>query len=193
MENKKTVLFVDDQEEILMLLERMLRKEDYNTVFINSGHEALEFLKKNDVNVIISDIAMPEMNGMDLLGKVKNLYPNIVRMVLSGHSNLPIVLNAINKGEIYRFIPKPWKLDEEARELIQNALKHSDELRMQNLYAGGSYLSIQKVFELLEKMNIHFEWYFRDNIIYSNVTQKEGVINSSSFIEIDNNNKVYFF
>ena len=123
MENR-TVLFVDDEERLLGSLKRGLLDEQYNTLFANSGKEALEVLKGNEVHVLVTDMRMPEMSGLELLRIVKQDYPHIVRMVLSGYTQIGTLLTAINQGEIYKFITKPWKLEEEFKPAICEAIEY---------------------------------------------------------------------
>ena len=120
----RTVLFVDDEEQILKSLKRGLMNEPYKTLFANSGKEALEILEKRDVHVLVTDMRMPEMGGLELLKIVREKYPNIVRMVLSGYTQVTTLLTAINQGEIYKYITKPWKLEEEFIPAIREAIDY---------------------------------------------------------------------
>ena len=121
---KRTVLFVDDEEKILRSLKRGLMDESYKSLFANSGQEALEILKKNEVHVLVTDMRMPEMSGLELLRIVKKEYPHIVRMVLSGYTQVNTLLTAINQGEIFKFITKPWQLEEEFKPAIREAVEY---------------------------------------------------------------------
>jgi EAL domain-containing protein (putative c-di-GMP-specific phosphodiesterase class I)/FixJ family two-component response regulator len=105
---ERTLLLVDDEESILMALKRLLRREGYRILCGKSGAEGLELLAKNDVDVVISDQRMPEMTGVEFLRRTKELYPNTVRMVLSGFADMESITNAINQGAVYKFINKPW-------------------------------------------------------------------------------------
>jgi two-component system response regulator HupR/HoxA len=122
--DKNTVLFVDDEERVLSSLQRGLLDEPYNTLFANSGKEALEILKQQEVHVIVTDMRMPEMGGLELLRIVKEDYPHIIRMVLSGYTEVSTVLTAINQGEVYKYITKPWRLEEEFKPSILEAIEH---------------------------------------------------------------------
>ena len=122
----RTVLLVDDEEQILRSLKRGLIDEPYKTFFANGGREALEILQQNEVHVIVTDMRMPEMSGLDLLRIVKEKYPHIVRMVLSGYTQITTLLTAINQGEIYKYITKPWKLEEEFKPAVRQAIEHYD-------------------------------------------------------------------
>jgi len=123
---KRTVLFVDDEEKLLRSLERGLMDEPYDTLFANGGEAALEVLKNNEVHILVTDMRMPGMNGLELLRIVKEEYPHIVRMVLSGYTQVSTLLTAINQGEVYKFITKPWKLDEEFKPAIRQAIEYFD-------------------------------------------------------------------
>ena len=130
MENKtpffadgRTILLVDDEEKVLTSLKRTLHEEPYNTLFACSGKEALEILQCHEVHVIITDMLMPEMCGLELLKTVKKNYPHIIRMVLSGYTDIDTLLRAINQGEIFRFIAKPWNSNEELKTTIRQAVE----------------------------------------------------------------------
>lgn len=121
---KRTVLFVDDEEKVLRSLERGLLDEPYKKLFAKSGIEALEILQRKEVHVIVVDMRMPEMAGLELLRIVKKEYPHIIRMVLSGYTQVTTLLTAINQGEIFKYITKPWKLEEDFKPAIRQAIDH---------------------------------------------------------------------
>lgn len=122
----RTVLCVDDEEKLLRSLKRGLMDEPYKSLFANSGKEALDILKENEVHVLVTDMRMPEMGGLELLRIVKKEYPNIIRMVLSGYTQITTLLTAINQGEVYKFITKPWKLEEEFKPSVRQAIEYFD-------------------------------------------------------------------
>lgn len=119
----RTLLLVDDEVGILNALKRLLHRSGYRILTADSGAAALELLAANDVQVIISDQRMPHMNGAEFLGRAKALYPNTVRMLLSGYSDLTSVANAINHGAIFKFLTKPWD-DDDLCEQIHRAFIH---------------------------------------------------------------------
>ena len=106
---KKTILLVDDEAYILQSLKRLLSDEGYSVLTANSGPEGMELLKKNTIEVVISDQRMPLMKGSEFLKKVKELYPETRRMILSSYVDFDAVKEAINEGAIYKFISKPWQ------------------------------------------------------------------------------------
>lgn len=107
-----------------------MRGEGYRVLVAESGKQGLELLATNHVGVIISDQRMPEMTGVEFLRRVKALYPDTVRIVLSGYTDLKSITDAINEGAIYKFLTKPWE-DEQLRENVREAfLRH--ELKAEN-------------------------------------------------------------
>ena len=105
---EKVLLLVDDEPDISRSLTRELRKEGYRILIAESGQQGLEILANNEVQVILSDQRMPQMTGSEFLARVRERYPDTVRMVLSGYADFESVQEAINDGAIYKFISKPW-------------------------------------------------------------------------------------
>ena len=101
------VLIVDDEPKIYHALRRALHREPYDVVYASGGAEALKLLGERSIDVIIADQNMPEMQGSMLLSRVRQQFPDIVRMMLTGDARLETVMAAVNKGEIYRFFTKP--------------------------------------------------------------------------------------
>lgn len=126
MENdvvKRTVLFVDDEPNILSSLKRGLHKEDYNKIFVGSGKEAIETIKRNKIEVLVTDMRMPEMTGLELMKIVEESNPDIVKIVLSGYTQLPQILATVNQVNIYKFITKPWDLEADFKRIIREAIE----------------------------------------------------------------------
>lgn len=139
---KRAVLFVDDEEKILKSIERCLLDEPYYKFFAKSGQEAIKILKREDVHVIVVDMFMPEMDGLELLKVVKKLYPNIINMVLSGYVQPVKTMMAMYEVGIYRFISKPWTYDDDFRALIRRAIDdYNLQYEHKDISVGsGSYL-----------------------------------------------------
>jgi FixJ family two-component response regulator len=116
----RTLLLVDDEAFILNALQRVLRGQGYRILKANSAEEGLELLALNEVQVIVSDQRMPGMNGTEFLCRVKEMYPDTIRIVLSGYTDLALVTEAINRGAIFKFLSKPWE-DEQLRAQIHEA------------------------------------------------------------------------
>ncbi len=104
----RTLLLVDDEENILSALYRVLRRDGYQILRASSGQQGLELLSQHDVGVIISDQRMPGMTGIEFLRMARKSYPDTVRIVLSGYTELNAVTEAINQGAVYKFLTKPW-------------------------------------------------------------------------------------
>jgi len=104
----RTLLLVDDEPYVLNALERLFRDDGYKVLKAPSGSAALELLTTRPVGVIISDERMPEMSGSELLSCIRELYPDSIRIVLTGHTELEAVMDAVNRGAIYKFLVKPW-------------------------------------------------------------------------------------
>ncbi len=106
--NDYTVLFVDDEPYILKSLQRLFRGDPFKVLTSSNAGEALEVLKSTSVQVLVTDNMMPGMTGVELAKRVKELYPKVLRIILSGQSNMDAVLKAVNEGEAFRFVLKPW-------------------------------------------------------------------------------------
>jgi diguanylate cyclase (GGDEF)-like protein len=106
--NSRTLLLVDDEEHILASLRRLLRRDGYTIVTACGAAEGLQRLAEGEVDVIVSDQRMPGMTGVEFLRRAKELYPDSIRMVLSGYTELQSIIDAINEGAIYKFLTKPW-------------------------------------------------------------------------------------
>jgi putative nucleotidyltransferase with HDIG domain len=125
MQDQRTVLFVDDEVNILKAVQRLLRPEEMTVLCASTGEEALEILSKTKTQVVVTDQRMPEMSGVDLLSSVRQRHPDIVRMMLTGFTEMNVAVEAINRGEIYRLITKPWN-DDELRATIRQAFEQAD-------------------------------------------------------------------
>ena len=121
----RTILLVDDEENILAAMRRVLRREGYRILTAGGGQEGLELLATNPVDVIISDQRMPNMSGVEFLRQAKATYPETVRIVLSGYTELQSITDAINEGAIYKFLTKPWE-DELIRANIAEAFRYKE-------------------------------------------------------------------
>ena len=123
MANK--VLLVDDEPNVLSALKRALRKEKFDLITAGSGEEALEKLKSEEIDVVVSDQDMPGMTGTRLLAKLKEEYPDTVRFMLTGKATLEVAVDAINEGAISRFFMKPCNIADLAV-TIKQSLQHKE-------------------------------------------------------------------
>ena len=121
---KRNVLFVDDDSKVLRATKRGLIDEPYEMFFANSGKEAMEILEQMDVHVIVVDMYMPEMGGLELLGNVRQKHPHVIRIVLSGSISVDDVLDALNEAKIFKFITKSGNYLDELKPAITDALDY---------------------------------------------------------------------
>lgn len=142
------ILFVDDEQNILSSLRRLFRTHGYQVLTADSGAAALDILEKEPVDLVISDMRMPQMDGAQFLERVRERWPDTIRLLLTGYSDIASILAAINRGEIYRYITKPWDdndivlvvrhalerraLEQEKRRLEQLTQRQNEELRALN-------------------------------------------------------------
>ena len=120
---KHVILIVDDEPDNLALLRRTLRSK-YDIITATNGKEALEIAKEkyNDISLIISDQKMPVMQGTEFLAQVNEFAPDIVKMLLTGHSDIDILVDSINKCNLFQYIFKPFDI-EELSLIIQSAIE----------------------------------------------------------------------
>ena len=153
----RTLLLVDDESNILNSLKRLLRGGHFKILTAGSGQAGLDIMAQQAVDVIVSDQRMPGMTGVEFLGIAKNLYPDTVRIVLSGYTELHSVTDAVNQGAIYKFLTKPWD-DEQLKGHIEEAFRRkemADENRRLNLEvstANQELAAANRKLEALVKM-----------------------------------------
>lgn len=121
---KRTVLFVDDEGKSLSSIKRAFLGEPYEVLLTNSGKKAIEILGQNEVHVLVTDMRMPTMSGEALLAIVKEQYPHIVRIALSGYINT--LLSAVDEQEVFRYITKSSEFTAELKSAILEALNYYD-------------------------------------------------------------------
>ncbi len=123
--SRHAVLFVDDEINILRALQRLLRSEQVTVRTASRAGEALEILAEHPIQVVVSDQRMPDASGVDLLATVRERHPDVVRLMLTGYTEMNIAVDAINRGQVYRLITKPWN-DDELRATLRQAFDHWD-------------------------------------------------------------------
>lgn len=106
--NKGTVLLVDDEPMILSALRRQIRNAGYRVLAAGSPQEALSILEREHVEVLVSDIDMPQMSGTALVAQVRQRHPDVVRILMTGRGSLESATRAINDGEVHRYLMKPF-------------------------------------------------------------------------------------
>ncbi len=121
MNDKPVLLFVDDEERIVRLLKIMFRGQ-YEVYTALNAHEALAIMETVPVDVVASDQRMPETTGIQLLAQIRERWPSTVRLLLTGYSDLVAIIGAVNEGEVFRFLNKPWS-QSELRSVIAEAVE----------------------------------------------------------------------
>lgn len=159
--HKANILIVDDEPHVISALIRGLDEEPFGIRGAAGAEEALRLMAGHRFKVVISDERMPGMDGAEFLGRVKSLYPETVRIMLTGHASIESAMRAVNSGEIYRFFTKPWNdtelklailsalekydLERENRRLLRTVRRQSRELRyLERSYPGISELAKDK-------------------------------------------------
>jgi putative nucleotidyltransferase with HDIG domain len=122
---KHSILIVDDEDSILNAFKRMLADEDYDVHTVNNGLEGLYNLRttKNPYSLIISDQRMPEMSGVQFFAQAKDLFPDAVRILLTGYADSGAIIDAINKGGVHLYFTKPWREEEVLLHIKQSLSK----------------------------------------------------------------------
>ncbi len=146
------ILIVDDERSVLRSLERLFFDDDYEILTAESGEQGLGVLEKEYCPIIIADYRMPGMTGVEFLREVRKKLPQTVRLVLSGYADVASIVEAINVGEIYKFMPKPWN-DEELKVTVANAI---DKYRLEQENINLTE-ELKKKNEELEKLNLNLE------------------------------------
>ena len=149
---KHTVLLVDDEESILNSLKRLLRKEGYQLLTASSGAEGLKVLEGKDVHLVMSDQRMPQMSGTEFFATVKERYPDALRIILTGYTDVDSITESVNRGHVYKFFLKPWN-DQSLKLEIKNALEQYDLIQANK----GLHEKVMKQNEELSKMNENLE------------------------------------
>lgn len=128
----KKVLFVDDESYVLKVIERKFEPTKIKCFFTSSIDEAFELIRQHDMDVIVADIQMPKLSGIEFFKRIRKISPRSVRITLSGYSRTASIIDAINEGHIYKYIQKPWKIDDEAIEVIEEAIAVSRKWRSED-------------------------------------------------------------
>ena len=150
------VVLVDDEEMVLTSLSSFLMLEtEYEVHTFTSAKEALDFIKKNPVDIVISDYLMPEMDGISFLGKVRDVKPEIPRIILTGYADKENAIKAINEVGLYQYIEKPWENDDlliillnglEKKTLMNKLQQKIDEINRAYSELQGIHKEIVKTF-----------------------------------------------
>lgn len=148
------ILYVDDELENLKAFKASFRRL-FDVSICESPAEAIEVLKKDEFEIIISDQRMPDMNGTDFFNTIKSTYPDSMRILLTGYSDLEAVVDAINQGQVYRYVTKPWN-ETEMVDIVKSAFEVYS-LRMENKILTKSLLQANEQLEYLLRQKLLIE------------------------------------
>lgn len=150
-EEKIRILYIDDEVNNLLAFKATFRRT-YEIYTAESGQEGKEIIKEKNVHIIITDQLMPNMTGTQFLESIIDEYPDPIRILLTGYSDIDAVIDAINKGKVFRYIAKPWN-EHELRMTIENAYELYS-LREQNKELIKSLLQANKQLEFLLRQKL---------------------------------------
>ena len=145
---KKTVVIADDDVEVAQALARVVRMLGHRSLVAENGVEALELLRNNRVEVLLSDIDMPQMDGVTLVAHARSEQLAPVRILLTANARLETAIHAINNGEVHRYIQKPWK-HEELVATLEDAFMRLEDLSRMNA-AGQAAKRLRAACDALE-------------------------------------------
>src|SRR5437016_4256295 len=111
MTPRRTILVVDDEADVVQSVQDLLRLE-YKVVGTTRASEAIKILEEQEVHVVMTDQRMPEMTGVEFLRRIRGDHPDAIRLLFTGYADIKAVIDAINQGNVFRYITKPWDPDE---------------------------------------------------------------------------------
>ncbi len=145
MSTRAHIIYIDDEQDNLIAFKANFRLE-YEVFVTTDVSEAADYLRKHEVKVVFSDQMMPEVTGVEFFETIRPDFPDTVRVLVTGHSDMHAVVDAINKGEIYRYIPKPWD-NIELKVCIENCIEKYDrdcELKQKNVDLERALSELEK-------------------------------------------------
>lgn len=134
--HRATLLFVDDESNVISALRRLFRPHNYELRTASSAGEALAVLEKDPIDLIVSDMRMPHVNGAQLLAEVRHRWPQCVRILLTGHADVDSTIKAINDGQIHRYVAKPWNDNDlllVVRQGLERKMLEQERLRLESV------------------------------------------------------------
>lgn len=173
----KSILLVDDEPGIIAAITRVLRSKHNKIYSANNGEQALEVLAEQEIDIIVSDLSMPRMTGNELFAKVASEYPETIRIMLTAHTDLDLVLEAVNNGRVWGYLQKPWNNDE-LRILVEQASQMQDVLAERSL--------LRKTLDRYQKrQRPNFEGFIGDSLAMQfvyNAIERASPSNASIFL-----------
>lgn len=149
--NRINILFIDDEEGNLVSFRAQFRR-DYNLFLAISTEEAWPILEQHSIQIVISDQRMPTMTGIEFFEAMLTKYPDPIRILITGYTDLTAVIDAINRGHVYRYLTKPWREDD-----IRDSIEKSFEvykLREENKELTEKLIEMNQKLEFLARQNL---------------------------------------
>lgn len=186
--SKLGILFIDDEENVLHAIKRLLHHESYRVFITTNPEKALSLIAEHNIGVVVSDYKMPNINGLEFLSQVAEIFPNTVRMILSGYADSEVVISAINQGSVFRILTKPWGekllkenidaafnqhlLEKKKVSLEQHLYKISQEthLKLDETYLTGIEQVDKDHHELIETYNQLIDCYYLYHDDFAKIT-----------------------
>jgi response regulator RpfG family c-di-GMP phosphodiesterase len=145
------VLYVDDEADNLTSFKATFRRE-FNITTADSAEEGIKILEKQDIHVILSDQRMPKTTGIEFFENVQNLFPNPIRILITGYTDINAVIDAINRGQVYKYLTKPW-VEEDVKIFVEKAFEVY-RLRKENLELTNKLIDVNKKLEFIARQNL---------------------------------------
>ena len=183
-ESKHTILCVDDETNILHSLKRLLRKESsYRMLTASSGEEGLNRLSENNIHLVLSDQRMPGMDGTEFLARVREKYPDVIRIILTGYTDVDTIMDSVNKGNIFKFLLKPWN-DQNLKLEINRALDQYDLIQTNQGLNEQILKQNQELTEINENLEVRVRERTRDLEIQNHALELSQNILENLFVPI---------
>ncbi|MDA0748412.1 MAG: response regulator [bacterium] len=145
------LLIVDDETDVLLVLEDLFKSRGYQVTTANNGREALDLLGKINPDLVLADYQMPEMNGIEMLHRVREQCPDTMRILLTAHGDLSVAIAAINEADVYKFLTKPWN-NNDLLLSVQRALEHYDLIRQNRAFADTLELMVEENTQEIDRL-----------------------------------------
>ena len=152
MEDEKiNVLYIDDEEHNLVSFKATFRRI-FNVYTADSAETGKNLLEEEDIQVILSDQRMPKMTGIEFFESIKDTHPNPIRILITGYTDVNAVIGAINRGQVYKYLTKPW-VEEDVKNFVEKAYEVF-KLRKDNIDLTNKLLEVNKKLEFLARQNL---------------------------------------
>ena len=152
MEDEKiNVLYIDDEEHNLVSFKATFRRI-FNVYTADSAETGKNLLEEEDIQVILSDQRMPKMTGIEFFESIKDTHPNPIRILITGYTDVNAVIGAINRGQVYKYLTKPW-VEEDVKNFVEKAYEVF-KLRKDNIDLTKKLIEVNKKLEFLARQNL---------------------------------------